>query len=98
MKPIAIAYATREGQTRRIAEYLAGRLQTNSLEVDVYDVKAVTRVDFRRYGAAVLAASVHIGRHEKEMVRFVRRHLADLERIPTTFLSVSLAASGVSDS
>jgi menaquinone-dependent protoporphyrinogen oxidase len=39
----------------------------------------------------VLAASVHLHRHEKEMVAFVHDHRAELARLPTLFLSVSLS-------
>src|SRR5262249_24917654 len=38
---------------------------------------------------AILAASVHLGKHEREMIAFVKKHRAELERMPTAFLSVS---------
>jgi menaquinone-dependent protoporphyrinogen oxidase len=41
-----------------------------------------------------LAASVHQGNHEKEMLRFVKEHRTELERIPTAFISVSLSEVG----
>lgn len=94
MGPIAIIYATREGQTRLIADRLAERLLVQGLEANVFDAALSPEVELPRYAAAVLAASVHIGKHEREMVRFVARHRADLEKIPTTFLSVSLSAAG----
>ena len=49
------------------------------------------------YAAAILAASVHAGHHEKEMVAFVRQNKEALQQMPTVFLSVSLSEAGVED-
>ena len=49
------------------------------------------------YEAAILTASVHLGKHEPEMVEFVKRHRAELERTPAAFLSVSLSEAGAED-
>jgi Ca2+-transporting ATPase len=44
--------------------------------------------------AVVLAASVHAGEHESEMVRFVKKHVVQLDHLPTAFLSVTLSEAG----
>ena len=49
------------------------------------------------YSAAFLAASVHRQQHEKEMIKFVKRHIDELDRMPTAFLSVSLSEAGAED-
>ena len=98
MSRLAILYATREGQTRRIAERIAARIGSRGFAVDVLEVRrAPADFDFRRYRAAVVAASIHIGRHEPEMLRFVRRHRKHLVRLPTMFISVSLSQAGAAD-
>lgn len=38
----AIFYATREGQTRRIAEHIASQLRATQVDVDVYDVNVLS--------------------------------------------------------
>ena len=38
MKPVGIFYATREGQTRRIAEHLAAEFRARGLDTDVRNV------------------------------------------------------------
>jgi menaquinone-dependent protoporphyrinogen oxidase len=53
--------------------------------------------DCSGYSAAILAASVHLGRHEREMAAFVKRHRDELTRLPSAFLSVSLSAAGAED-
>lgn len=91
MKPVLIVYATREGHTRRIAEHLAATIRTRGHEAEVRNAADLPR-DFSvdRYGAAVVSASVHQGKHEPEMATFVERNRAALEQIPAVFLSVSL--------
>jgi menaquinone-dependent protoporphyrinogen oxidase len=95
MKPIGILYATREGQTWKIAEYVAARLREQGLQTDVMNLADRPHVELTRYAAAVLAASVHYGKHEREMRRFVRRHVAQLNVMPAAFISVTLSEAGV---
>jgi menaquinone-dependent protoporphyrinogen oxidase len=98
VKSFVVFYATRDGHTRSIAEYLAKGLRAHDRRVDVMDVAApLPDLDLARYAAAILAAPIHIGKHEKAMAQFVRAHRAALERLPTTFLSVSLSQAGVDD-
>lgn len=94
-KRVVVLYATREGQARRIAEHAASTLRAAGLEVDVHDVGHLPpELALGGYAAAVLASSVHLHRHEREMVAFVKAHRAELERLPTAFLSVSLSEAG----
>ncbi len=94
----AIFYATREGHTRRIAEHVAADLRTLKHEVDLYDVKALAgSVDWPACDWACVAASVHAGHHEAEMIAFVKRHRPALERRHAAFLSVSLSETGAED-
>lgn len=92
MRPILVLYATREGQTRKLAEHVGATLRARGREVDVLDAAHVREpFGLGRYGAAILAASVHAGAHEGEIVAFVKRHRDALDRLPTAFLSVSLS-------
>jgi menaquinone-dependent protoporphyrinogen oxidase len=96
MKPILVLYATREGQTRRIAEHVVATLRSRGAEAETFDVANLREpVALEDHAAAILAASVHAGQHEREMVDFVKRHRAELDRIPTAFLSVSLSEATV---
>jgi menaquinone-dependent protoporphyrinogen oxidase len=98
MKHIVVLYATREGQTRRIAEHVAAELRSRGLLADVHDVSALPAgFTVASYDAAVLAASVHAGNHEKEMISFAKHHRDALERMPSAFLSISLTEAGVED-
>jgi menaquinone-dependent protoporphyrinogen oxidase len=92
---IGIFYATREGQTRRIAERIAADLRERDFGVELHNVvDCPVGMDLRRFAGLILAASTHVGEHEAEMVTFVKHHLSQLETIPAAFLSVSLTAAG----
>ena len=93
-----VFYATREGHTRRIAEHIASDLRRREHDVEIYDVKAVSEsIDWPPYDWACVAASVHAGHHEPEMIAFVKRHRQALERLQAAFLSVTLSEAGAED-
>ena len=94
----AVFFATREGQTRKIAERIASDLRARDMEVDLHDVRALRApIDWPAYTIACVAASVHIGHHEREMIEFVRRHRTELERVGAVFVSVTLSEAGAED-
>lgn len=93
----AIFYATREGQTRRIAARIAADLRAHGAEVDLIDVRGAGPLDWSQYSSACLAASVHLGHHEREMVAFAKQHRAQLERLAAAFVSVTLSEAGAED-
>lgn len=99
MKSFLVLYATQEGQTKRIADHVGARLRENGLSCDVSNVKQLP-ADFSltNYDAAILAASVHIGKHQREMACFVRQNRQRLDQMRTAFLSVSLSQAGAQDS
>jgi len=93
---IGIIYATRGGQTRRIARHVANHLRTRNFEVEIFNVKeSAPDLFFNPYDGLILAASVYRGRHEREIVKFVRNHLGALAACPSAFLSVSMSQAGV---
>ena len=94
MKRIAVLYATREGQTQQIAEYVSAGLRAEGFDVDVRNVRVAGDLKLDAYGGIVLAASVHAGKHEREMMSFIRNHLCELNRSPNAFLSVTLSEAG----
>ncbi len=96
MKSIVILYATRQGHTRKIAKRVAADLCAHGFDAVLKNVRDdLATIELSTYCAAFLAASVHMGKHEREMVRFVKAHLAELASLPTVFLSVTLSEAGV---
>jgi menaquinone-dependent protoporphyrinogen oxidase len=95
MKPVAVIYATREGHTERIAVQVAESLRRRGLDANVANaVDARPRLDLGACSAAVLAASVHAGTHEREIGEFAKAHRERLQSMPNAFLSVTLSEAG----
>lgn len=95
---LVVFYATREGQTRRIVEHIASDLRAQGVDVDIQDVRTrYLSVDWSLYDGACIAASVHAGHHEPEMIAFVRDCRYELERLSAAFLSVTLSQAGAQD-
>jgi menaquinone-dependent protoporphyrinogen oxidase len=93
----AVFFATREGHTRKIADRIAADLRRHGATVDLFDVRHRTVPDWPRYSAVCVAGSVHIGRHERELVAFVKRHRVALSSAGAAFVSVTLSEAGAED-
>lgn len=94
---VLIAYATTEGQTRKIARFCADHLIARGHSVELLPLDDADRdepLDMARFDAAVLAGSVHGGRLQPQLIRFAAQHAAALNARPGLFLMVSLAAAG----
>jgi menaquinone-dependent protoporphyrinogen oxidase len=83
---ILVAYATRYGSTREVAEAVADTLRGRGAEVDVVAARDVASVD--RYAAVVLGAPFYIGSMLKEATEFLERHRASLERMPVAVFAL----------
>ena len=95
MARLLIVNGTNEGQTRKIAGHVAETAREAGHEAEVVDSAiGPVLVPPHRYDAVVVAGSVHAGKHQRSLARFVRASLAELTRLPTAFFSVSLSATG----
>lgn len=93
MARILVVYGTMEGQTHKVAEFIADSIRAQGHEVDVIAVEAVTPFQLQHVDAVLLAASIHVGRHKPAVHAFVSDNLALLDGTPSAFLSVSLSAA-----
>ncbi len=91
---ILIVYGTTEGQTRKIAAFLAHRFTDEAHEVRLADAADLPpALDPAAYDAILVAARVHAGKYPRTILRFVRRNRAILASRPSGFVSVSLFAA-----
>jgi menaquinone-dependent protoporphyrinogen oxidase len=91
MARILIAYGTTHGQTAKIAAAMAGALTEAGFAVDVFTGAALSYRGLPdAYDAVIVAASVHVGGHQRSVRRWVRRHRASLNARPGAFVSVCL--------
>ena len=94
MTKILISYGTTEGHTARIAECIADGVRGRGHVANAVDLKRPQDGLLDGYDATILGGSIHMGKHQEDVVEFVRKNRADLERLPSAFFSVSLAANG----
>jgi menaquinone-dependent protoporphyrinogen oxidase len=82
---VLVAYASRHGATRGIAERIAGILETEGLDVTLESVEGVDVTD--GFDAFVIGSAAYMGHWLKEAATFVRRHEATLAGHPVWFFS-----------
>jgi menaquinone-dependent protoporphyrinogen oxidase len=98
MARILIVYATRQGQTDKIARHLAADIRMHGDTVDLADTDLDGAFPADRADAIVVAAPIHAGGYPRSLRRWVKAHREALERVPSVFCSVGLAvASRTSD-
>ncbi len=96
MKRVAVFHATREGQARKVAQRVAAALVLRELEVAEHDVRdRDSALALEAADAIVIVGSIHLGKHEPELVRFVKEHKERLDSVPSALLSVEGAEAGV---
>jgi menaquinone-dependent protoporphyrinogen oxidase len=95
MAHIGILYASRHGQTGRIAERIAAVLRKDGhvVQVRLCPRRGDAGLDLARLDGLILGSSVHAGRHHREIARFILEHRESLVLLDTAFFSVGLAAA-----
>ena len=92
MKPtkVLIVYSSREGQTARIAQRMGDvATKLEGITVSVASIKDVGENEVALADVFVVAGSVHFGRHDRSLVKFVREHLSVIASRSSAFVSVS---------
>lgn len=77
---ILVAYATRYGSTREVAEVIVETLQEIGLEAEVYPMRKV--VSLHKVRAVILGAPIYIGSLHKDFGQFLNRHQQALAQLP----------------
>ena len=95
MQAILVAYATTEGQTRKVAEFIAERLRIRGHRVDLVDTATPAAQQVTAaYQAAFVGGSLHNQRHQSSLMHFAKANRDWLASLPVAMFSVSLAAAG----
>ena len=93
---IMIIYATTEGHTRSIAEFLNEKTQKQGHITGLFDA-TVKPPSPRGYDAAMIAGSIHMGKYQTSIEHYAQEHHLELNEIPLMFISVSLTAASDDD-
>ena len=94
MSKMAICFDSWHGHTAEIADRIAQQVQALGWNCDIHAIRNKQPLATSGLDAIVLIAPVHIGKHSKNLRKFVQQHQQMLSRIPSLFFSVSLAAAG----
>jgi len=78
--PVLVAYATKAGSTREVADVVARTLREHGLEADVRPAAEVGTL--ATYGAVILGTALYTGRVHRDARRFLRSHRAELTERP----------------
>ena len=78
---VLVAYATRHGSTREVAEAVVGTLRASGADVQLQAARDV-RALAPRFDLVVLGAPIYSGRWQRDAHRFLRRHRKELDAVP----------------
>jgi menaquinone-dependent protoporphyrinogen oxidase len=88
-KSVLLAYATRYGSTREVAEAIAAELRKAGLEVDIQPMREVKTLD--RYDAVVLGAAIYNTRWHPDAGLFLSQHREALKQRPVAIFALGPA-------
>jgi menaquinone-dependent protoporphyrinogen oxidase len=91
---ILIAYASTEGQTRKICRYCSDYLVDKGHSVELVAAEDAKDTELARFDAVLLAGSVHSGRYQKSLLKLASKRSDALAHMKAAFMSVSLGAAG----
>src|SRR5664279_6014858 len=89
MSRILVAYATKNGSTREVAEAIAATLHDRGVAVDVHPARGI-RGSVAGWNLAVVGAPIYSGRWHRDAHRFLKRHRDELRQIPVVVFGLSL--------
>lgn len=88
---ILIIFSSREGQTHKIASYIASHICKN-MECELIDILSLTNIDWSQYERILLGGSIHYGHFHPALEKFIKRYLVELQQRPSGFFCVNLSA------
>lgn len=83
---VLVAYATRYGSTKEVAETVAATLEEQGVEVKLKPAREVRSLD--GCGAVVIGTSLHFGALHKDMRALLERNRAALEQTPLALFAL----------
>jgi len=92
MSNIIIFYSTTDGHTREICNRLKQVIEQNGNHVTVFSMQDGFQMDLEPFDKIVIGASIRYGKHNPQVVAFIRKNVQILERKPSAFFSVNAVA------
>jgi menaquinone-dependent protoporphyrinogen oxidase len=73
MSDTAIIYSSFAGKTRKIANYIAGKLNA-----DIFDLKVQSNIDLSGFSRVIIGTGVHAGRPYSRVTKFIEDNRSEL--------------------
>ena len=90
MSKTLIIYSTTDGQTIKICDKLAKDGFNNN--VKLCSLKDVIGDDLNSYNKIIIGASIRYGKHNPDVLEFVKGNINILNNVKTAFFSVNVVA------
>ena len=85
-----IIYSTTDGQTIKICDKLAEDSFNDN--VKLCSLKDIIEEDLNSYNKIIIGASIRYGKHNPEVLKFVKNNINILNKVKTAFFSVNVVA------
>lgn len=89
-----LLYGTGEGHTTDVAAEIARTLTEHGHEVDTRQIGEGVPPSTAGYDGVVIGSSIHMGRHDRHVIDWVRHRRGELAGTPAAFFTVCLSAAG----
>jgi menaquinone-dependent protoporphyrinogen oxidase len=98
MAKYQVVFTTNDGQTKKVAEFIAKTLQEKKVEVQLLDIKNIKgRLDTAGVKAVFLGSPINAGQYPGRFKSFIAKNLQTLSGVKVNLFSVCLSARGSSE-
>jgi len=85
-----IIYSTTDGQTTKICNKL---IEKNSKkDTKLCSLEEAIKEDLKKYNKIIIGASIRYGKHNPDVLNFVKKNINILNKVKTAFFSVNVVA------
>jgi menaquinone-dependent protoporphyrinogen oxidase len=93
MSKVLIVYATREGQTKKVAYKIQEHIESMKHDITLFNAKDKNKPKLEDYDLLLFGGSMHAGGIEKELVSFINENKTVITNKPNSFFLVLLSAA-----
>lgn len=95
MKNVGIYFATKYGQTAKIAREIANTLEKSGVASAVYDVNTLSKSgELGAHDSYIFCGAMYAGKYSRKLVKLISDNRDILSKSPSAFVSLSLSAAG----
>lgn len=80
-----VCYATTDGHTEKVAREIGKTLRESGWNVTLRDCSAGGGVGLAAFDLVILGGSIHVGRHQRSLRSFIRKHRGALGNMRSAF-------------